>query len=125
MTRDLAALVQALRVTNVRAMLECGTGPTMVSILAHHTDPASLKRSAVLCREHGSTEALTCAREYEEIAQELAAGPRVPGERELVERFHAGELGDRTVRILADLDPWEFFDLCARHGQLPIQEDEQ
>lgn len=57
--------------------------------------------------------------EYSAVHEALLAGPRKPPLEELLQRYLAGELGDRTVRYIMDWDdPYELFEQLRKRGLL-------
>lgn len=60
------------------------------------------------------------ADDYERLAAELRTNPRQPSEQELVTRYAHGEIGDRTVRYILDIDSFELVTLCIKHGVPPM-----
>ena len=61
------------------------------------------------------------ADQYERVHAALVAGPRVPGEEEIVLRYVAGEIGDRTARYVLRCGPWELIDACQKYDLPPLQ----
>jgi len=126
--RDLAAIIEDLRGLNFRASRATGMTLSAFSLECTERGLAKLRRShgtpealqdarfleevaqrrevpscAALCREVATPEAIACAAAYDAIAQELAAGPRLPDDDELWRRMRSGELsGQRTVRIIME-----------------------
>ncbi|MFC4171637.1 hypothetical protein ACFOYU_06150 [Microvirga sp. GCM10011540] len=52
--------------------------------------------------------------------------PRQPSDDELVRRYVAGEIGDRTVKWVTGWDHWQLIDACLERGlpPMPMAEDE-
>ncbi|MFC3693246.1 hypothetical protein [Chenggangzhangella methanolivorans] len=59
------------------------------------------------------------ARRYDHVAAELRAAPRVPPVDEVVARYAAGEVGDRTARYALGMELGEFFDAVTARGLPP------
>ena len=123
---DLAGCVQLLRMLNWNAALSLETGS---ELFVWHKNPDEFEHAIEQLRRIGMgdedatrrTLAMSLARLYVVVRDALAAGPRRPSEEEVVRRYVAGEIGDRTARYVLGVDAWGLIDACHRHGLPPIQ----
>ena len=120
---DLGCLVQAMRML-MWATLGMTLPQTIERVHCHldHREPTTLD-PVIAEYERMPPEPVRDAllRWWRRVRDGLAANPRVPPERELLIRYIRGELGDRTVRRILDLDSYELIAACGRHGFPPIQ----
>lgn len=62
-----------------------------------------------------------CAEGFRQLAAAFDGGPPMPSEDDLIARYVGGEIGDRTVMLVLDWDPWRLFEACAARELPPIQ----
>jgi hypothetical protein len=123
MKRDLANLVQALRMLMWRSSgrLHDAVGEKAWRLLADldWQRPSSL----LLVAERLQPSAPELAEEWASLADELVVvpRPRMPDDEELLRRYVRGEIGDRTVRWLKGWDAFQLIDECRKRGLPPCQ----
>jgi len=123
---DLADCVQLLRVLNWSAALSFGAGG---QAFLWHEDldafAAVIERLRDIGRAGDDAEkrelAMSLSRLYGLVHDALVAGPRRPSEAEIIRRYVAGEIGDRTAQYVLGIDSWGLIGACQRHGLPPIQ----
>jgi hypothetical protein len=123
---DLADCVQLLRMLNWSVAL---SRLKLENAFIWHEDLDAfglvIEKLRAVGRSHEDPEtrsfAMAAARLYAAVHDALAAGPRQPSEAEVVRRYVAGEIGDRTARYVLGVDAWGLLDVCQRHGLPPIQ----
>lgn len=117
---------QLLRMLNWNAALSLKTGS---ELFVWHENPSEFEHAIEQLRRIGMgdedsekrTLAMSLARLYVIVRDALAAGPHRPSEEEVVRRYVAGEIGDRTARYVLGIDAWELIEACQRYGLPPMQ----
>ena len=120
---DLACLVQLLRMLGW-ATIGIDMPKPLVEAMwdADHRNLTSFEPViAGLERLSGDPVFATLLRLWRRVRDGLAAGPRVPPERELLVRYVRGEIGDRTVRTILQIDSYALIERCWAHGLPPVQ----
>jgi hypothetical protein len=124
---DLADCIQLLRSLNWSSALSFKTLGTSMFLWHEDLDKFSpvIEQLGELSRTGTEPEkralAAALARLYGRVHDALAAGPRCPDEAEIVRRYVAGEIGDRTAQYTLGVDVWGLHEACRRHGLPPIQ----
>lgn len=116
--RDLADVVQELRVLGWKVAVGLKARPAHWNI-----DLLDQSGTAILVAELralGEPLAVQIADAYEKILVELQTDPPMPSEHDLLLRYVRGEIGDRTVKYLLNIDSFELIDLCIGRGLSPI-----
>lgn len=123
--RDLADVVQRLRMIGMRAYL----GPMKLRVHVPwfedlHEFPSYIEAmEKVVLETDGDrkTEAVYMLEETKLVYQALQDGPRKPSADEVVARYVSSEIGDRTARYIMDWDSWQLIEECQKRNLPPMQ----
>ena len=120
---DLACLVQLMRMLGWATIGMPMPKPLVEATWdADHRDLATFEL-VIAHLEHLADDPVfaTLLRLWRRVQDGLAAGPRVPPERELLVRYVRGGIGDRTVRMILSIDSYALIERCWAHGLPPVQ----
>lgn len=123
---DLADCVQLLRMLNwsvALSRLEIADAFLWHENLAAFAAVIEQLRAAARDDDDAETRAFAgaAARLFGVVHGALAAGPRRPTEAEVVRRYVAGEIGDRTAQYVLGVDAHGLIDACQRLGLPPMR----
>lgn len=124
---DLADCIQLLRSLNWSSSLSFEALGREAFLWHEDLDkfPPLIEQLSELSRTETEPEkralAVALARLYGRVHDALVAGPRRPGEAEVVRRYVAGEIGDRTAQYTLGVDIWGLHEACRRHDLPTIQ----
>ncbi|PZQ14293.1 MAG: hypothetical protein DI565_12800 [Ancylobacter novellus] len=120
--RDMVHVVDDLRALNWQSAFALGKGHPLKRsphFWPWHEDIHHVEGWASDLRSAGDPALTEIARRYDHVAAELRAGPRIPSTDEVVARYAAGEVGDRTARYVLGMEVGEFYEAVAARGLPP------